>query len=195
MLFFRAGLWDKSQVEHSPAILIRRRAWGDTSWIVTWLTLGHGKVSTVARGARRPASPFSGKLDLFYIGEISFAISKKSSLHTLREVEIHEPFDASGLSGANLFLCCYFAELAELVTEPGTPVSGIFDLLNRALTHLKGNPASVRALDFFEKELGRSLGINDASSHPLAALEAHCGKIPQSRPALLRQLKAKNPLV
>jgi DNA repair protein RecO (recombination protein O) len=195
MLFFRAGLWDKSQVEHSPAILIRRRAWGDTSWIVTWLTLGHGKVSTVARGARRPASPFSGKLDLFYIGEISFVISKKSSLHTLREVEIHEPFDASGLAGANLFLCCYFAELAELVTEPGTPVSGIFDLLNRALAHLKGNPASLRALDFFEKELGRALGINDASSHPLAALEAHCGKIPKSRSALLRQLEAKNPLV
>ena len=195
MLFFHTELWDKIQVENSPAILIRRRAWGDTSWIVTWLTLGHGKVSTVARGARRPASPFSGKLDLFYIGEISFVISKKSSLHTLREVQVLEPFDASALSGANLYLCCYFAELADLVTEPGTPVSGIFDLLNRALAHLKCKPASVRALDFFEKELGRSLGIGDASSHPLASLEAHCGKIPKSRSALLRQLKAKNPLV
>ncbi|MFA7344300.1 MAG: DNA repair protein RecO [Terrimicrobiaceae bacterium] len=190
MLFFPAGLWDIRRVEHSPAILIRRRAWGDTSWIVTWLTLGHGKVSTMARGARRPTSPFSGKLDLFYIGEISFVTSKKSSLHTLREVQILEPFDASDLTGSNLYLCCYFAELADLVTEPGTPVSGIFDLLNRALAHLKTNAASVRALDFFEKELGRVLGIHDASAHPLAALEAHCGKIPKSRQALLRLLKA-----
>lgn len=176
-------------MEHTPAILIRRRTWGDTSWIVTWLTLGHGKVSTMARGARRPASPFAGKLDLFYIGEISFVLSKKSSLHTLREVQILEPFDASRLPGSNLFLCGYFAELTDLATEPGAPVSGIFDLLTRALTHLKSQPASLRALDFFEKELGRTLGIGDASSSPLAVLEAHCGRIPASRPALLRMLK------
>jgi len=176
-------------VEHSPAILIRRRAWGETSWIVTWLTLGHGKISTMARGARRPGSPFSGKLDLFYIGEISFSLSKKSSLHSLREVQILEPFDASRLPNPNLFLCCYFAELADLVTEPGSPVSGIFDLLTRALNHLRSNAASLRSLDFFEKELGRALGIGDASSPPLAVLEAHCGKIPSSRSALLRLLK------
>ena len=176
-------------VEHTPAILIRRRAWGDTSWIVTWLTLGQGKVTTMARGARRPASPFSGKLDLFYIGEISFVASRKSSLHTLREIQILEPFDAAKLPSANLFLCSYFAELADLVTEPGSPVSGIFDLLTRALTHLKAAPASLRALEFFEQELVRMLGINDAAAHPLAALEAHCGRIPKSRTALLRQLK------
>jgi len=188
--FFIPPLCHKNRVEHTPAILIRRRAWGDTSWIVTWLTLGQGKVATIARGARRPASPFSGKLDLFYIGEISFVISQKSSLHTLREVWIHEPFDASSLSGPNLFLCCYFAELADLVTEPGAPVSGIFDLLSRALAHLRTNAASVRALDFFEKELGRTLGISDTASHPLAALEAHCGRIPKSRAQLVRMLKA-----
>ena len=176
-------------MEHSPAILIRRRTWGDTSWIVTWLTLGHGKVSTMARGARRPASPFSGKLDLFYIGEISFVLSRKSSLHTLREVQILEPFDAECLPSPNLFLGCYFVELAELVTEPDAPVSGIFDLLTRALTHIKNNAASIRALDFFEKELGRTLGISGAATHPLAALEAHCGGIPRSRSTLLRLLK------
>ena len=176
-------------MEHSPAILIRRRTWGDTSWIVTWLTLGHGKVSTMARGARRPASPFSGKLDLFYIGEISFVLSRKSSLHTLREIQILEPFDPSGLPSSNLFLCSYFSELVDLATEPGTPVSGVFDLLTRALAHLRSNAASLRALDFFEKELARTLGIGDAGSSPLAVLEGHCGRIPRSRPELLRLLK------
>ena len=189
MLFFRGELWENSRVGHTPAILIRRRAWGDTSWIVTWLTLGHGKVSTMARGARRPASPFSGKLDLFYIGEISFVPSRKSSLHTLREVQILEPFDASGLPSPHLFLGSYFVELADLVTEPGAPVSGIFDLLTRALAHLRSKPASLRALEFFERELVRTLGISDASAHPLAALESHCGRIPASRAALLRLLK------
>lgn len=189
MLFFAVRMWHKNPVEHSPAILIRRRAWGDTSWIVTWLTLGHGKVSTMAKGARRPASTFAGKLDLFFIGEVSFVLSKKSSLHTLREVQILQPFDASGLAGSNLFLCSYFAELADLATEPGTPVPGIFELLTRALTHLQDNPASHRALEFFERELTRILGIHDSSSHPLLALETHCGRVPASRATLLKMLK------
>ncbi|MFZ4776104.1 MAG: DNA repair protein RecO [Terrimicrobiaceae bacterium] len=176
-------------MQHSPAILIRRRAWGDTSWITTWLTLEHGKVATMARGAKRPASPFAGKLDLFYIAEISFIASRKSSLHTLKEVRVLEPFDASRISCANVFLCGYFAELTELVTEPGSPVAGMFDLLKRALSHLKDKPATLRALEHFERELGRGLGIGDARSEALSALEAYCGRIPASRAAVLRLLK------
>ncbi len=176
-------------MQHSPAILIRRRAWGDTSWITTWLTLEHGKVSTMARGARRPGSPFAGKLDLFYIAEISYISSRKSSLHTLKEVQVLEPFDASRLSCANIFLCGYFAELTELVTEPGSPVVGIFDLLKRAITHLKDKPASLRALEHFERELGRGLGVHDETSEALAALAAYCGRVPASRQAVLQLLK------
>lgn len=175
-------------MEITPAILIRRRVWGDTSWIVTWLTLRHGKIATMARGARRPRSPFAGRLDLFYIDEISYALSQKSALHALREIQILEPFDASRISSTNIFLCGYFAELADMATEPGTPVPEIFDLLRRAFAHLKSKPATLRALEHFERELGRLLGISDASSPPLSALESHGGRIPASRAALLRLL-------
>jgi len=176
-------------MQHSPAILIRRRAWSETSWIVTWLTLEHGKVATMARGARRPASAFAGKLDLFYVAEISFVASRKSPLHTLKEVQVLEPFDASRLACATVFMCGYFAELTELVTEPGAPVAGIFDLLKRALSHLKDKPATLRALEHFERELGRTLGISDETSGALPSLEAYCGRIPSSRAAVLQLLK------
>lgn len=176
-------------MDHTPAILIRRRPWGDTSWIVTWLTVEHGKISTMARGAKRPGSTFAGKIDLFYLAEISFLPSRKSSLHTLKEVRVLEPFDASRLPHPNLFLGSYFAELTDLVTEPGTPVSGIYDLLYRAFTYLRNKPATFRALDHFERELGRALGIGDDSSHVLSALETHCGTIPSSRSVVLKLLK------
>lgn len=176
-------------MEQSPAILIRRRPWGDTSWIVTWLTSGQGKISTMARGARRPGSTFAGKLDLFYLAEISFIPSRKSSLHTLKEVQTLEPFDASRLSCPNLFLCGYFAELTDMVTEPGSPVPGIYGLLHRAFAHLRSKPATLRALEHFERELGRALGIGDDSSHSLSALEMHCGAIPPSRQVVLGLLK------
>jgi DNA repair protein RecO (recombination protein O) len=76
----------------TSAILLRRTRLGDTSWIVTWLTQTAGRVKTVAKGARRPRSPFAGKLDLFFLEEISYAASRKSDLHALREVVLIEPF-------------------------------------------------------------------------------------------------------
>lgn len=172
-------------MQESPAILIRRRAWSETSWIVTWLTRDHGKVSTVARGARRPSSPHAGKLDLFFVAEISFSVSRTSSLHSLREVRVLAGFP--GRPVANVFLAGYFAELVDLITQPGEPVGPVYNLLERAVEFLRGSPASLRAMEHFERELSREIGV--ASADPLPALETYCGRIPASRQAVLRLLK------
>lgn len=169
-------------MEESLAILIGRRSWSETSWIVTWLTRSEGKVATMARGARQPKSPHAGKLDLFYLAEISYALSRTSSLHSLREVRVVEPF--ANAPCANVFLAGYFAELTDLITQPAEPVEPVFDLLARAIAFLRTNPASLRALEHFERELGRALGVE--SPDPLAALESYCGRIPASRQAALR---------
>lgn len=170
-------------MEQTEAILIRRHAWSDTSLILTWSTAVHGKVRTVAKGARRTASAFAGRLDLFHRVEIGYALSRRGDLHTLREIRLVAPFAAS--AAANLFLAGYFAELVDRTTEPGQPVPEIHDLLVRALTHLGSAPASVRALVFFEEELCRQLGIFEASGSALVELERYCGKIPPSRNEVL----------
>lgn len=172
-------------VQESPAILIRRLAWSETSWIVTWLTRDHGKISTVARGARRPDSPHSGKLDLFFVAEISYAISRKSSLHSLREVRLLSGFPGNPFP--NVFLAAYFAELVDLITQPGEPVEPVYHLLERAVGFLRTSPASLRALEHFERELARVIGVE--SPDPLPALETYCGRIPSSRTAALRLLE------
>lgn len=173
-------------MEESPAILIRRRPWSETSWIVTWMTRDHGKISTMARGARRPSSPLAGKLDLFYAVDIAFTPSRKSSLHTLREVRVTEPFAALATPCANLFLAGYFAELADMITQPDEPVGEVFGLLSRAFGFLRVRPASLRALDHFESELARVLGIPAGAE----SLASYCGKIPASRAAALRLLRS-----
>lgn len=172
-------------MEESPAILIRRNRWSETSWIVTWLTRDHGKISTMARGARRSSSPHAGKLDLFYKAEISYAVSRKSPLHTLRELHVVEPFDASATSCANVFVAGYFAELTDLITQPGEPVEPVYGLLDRAIGFLRARPASVRVLGHFESELCRLTGIH----HSLDSLATYCGRIPASRQMALDLLR------
>src|SRR5918996_3333774 len=76
--------------ERATGIILRTRPLTETSLIVQWLTPDAGRIATVAKGARRPKSPFRGKLDLFYEADFSFARSRKSELHTLREVVLRE---------------------------------------------------------------------------------------------------------
>ena len=71
-------------------IILRTRPLTETSLIVHWLTPDAGRIATVAKGARRPQSPFRGKLDLFYLAALSYRLSRRSELHTLCEVVLKD---------------------------------------------------------------------------------------------------------
>ncbi|MCX8109349.1 MAG: recombination protein O N-terminal domain-containing protein, partial [Verrucomicrobiae bacterium] len=77
-------------IERATGLVLRTLQFTNTSLIVRWLTPSHGRISTIAKGARRPQSPLRGKLDLFYEAEFTFNRSRTSTLHVLREVAIRD---------------------------------------------------------------------------------------------------------
>ena len=42
------------RVELSPTIILHRRAWRDTSFLIEAFSREHGRIGLVAKGARRP---------------------------------------------------------------------------------------------------------------------------------------------
>ncbi len=178
-------------VENTPAILLRTTRFSDTSLIVEWFTEMHGKLKTVAKGARRPKSGFAGKLDLFFDAEISFIRSRRSDLHTLREVALREVHGGLRTDLERVALASYFVELIELVTELEHPAPDIYGLLQRAFAHLAANPASARALLHFERELVRFLGIHGQPDiTPVVAIGRAYGRIPSARASLIARLQS-----
>jgi DNA repair protein RecO (recombination protein O) len=176
-------------LETTPAILLRKTKLTETSLIVTWFTEAHGKIKTVAKGARQPKSRFAGVLDLFYDCEIQFARSRKSELHILREVVLRNPHEGLRVDYARVALAAYFVELIELVTETDHPVPELHDLLERALSHLNEKPASLRALLHFESELARLLGIlGQENVTPAVAIGRVYQRLPKGRAALVKTL-------
>ncbi len=177
-------------MDQTPAILLRKTLWAETSFIVTWLTERWGTIRTTARGARRPGNAFFGKLDLLYEADISFTMSRKGDLHSLREVVVTSFFDVGKTDHAGLYLGAYFAELAGHASPSMHPAPEIFDLLRRGIGHLQKAPATYRALDHYEKELCRISGVHDASGAvtSLQALVSLCGTIPRSRVTALQFL-------
>jgi DNA repair protein RecO (recombination protein O) len=115
--------------ETATGIILRTRPLTETSLIVHWLTLEWGRMATVAKGARRPQSPFASKLDLFYLADFSFSRSRSSDLHNLREVNLKETFPALREDLGRLQQAAYATHLIELATETNTPIPSIYELL------------------------------------------------------------------
>jgi DNA repair protein RecO (recombination protein O) len=177
--------------ETLSAILLRRIRFSETSLILTWFSQEAGKIKAIAKGALRSSSAFAGKLDLFFLCELTIARSSKSEIHTLREVVVSEPFLGIRSNYLNTLAGSYFVELIEETTELEHAEPEIFDLLRRALGFLECEQPSVRAMTFFEAQLAKALGIHaakesDASRNLLESLS----RTPRTRAALLKELKA-----
>ena len=181
-------------MDSSAAILLRRTKLSETSFIITWLTADHGLVKTVAKGARRPKSPFAGRLDLFFEADIQFVRSRRSELHALHELMLGSTHDALRRSYLRLELAAHFVELIELTSVADHPIPEVFDLLRRALRFLDSQEPSRRALLHFERELARVLGlIDDTHRAPIQAIARLTHRLPTSRADLLKRLRAKDP--
>lgn len=174
----------------TAAIVIRLTRLTETSLIVHWFTDAHGLVKTVAKGARRSKSPFSGQLDLFFGGEITFNRARQGDLHTLREVSIREWREGLRLHYNSTLLAAYCCQLMESAVEPEHPEPGFYDLLKRVLDHLGTTPPSLRALRHFEVELARLLGVFHHQCQAETSLRDALGLLPSSRAELLERLSA-----
>ena len=172
----------------TQAIVIRLTRLTETSLIVHWFTEAHGLVKTVAKGARRPKSPFAGQLDLFFGGEISLSRSRRGELHSLREVAIRDWREGLRHNYTSTLLAAYCCQLLEMAVEPGHPEPELHDLLKRALDHLDTTAPALRALRHFEAELARLLGVFHSQRLAELSLRDALGTLPASRGELIERL-------
>jgi len=127
-------------IEAAAGLVLRTRPLTETSLIIHWLTPALGRLATVAKGARRANSPFRGKLDLFYLADFSFSRSRRSELHTLREVSLRQTHSGLREDLALLQQACYCAALVEQATEMETPLAGVFELMIGLIGQILGGP-------------------------------------------------------
>jgi DNA repair protein RecO (recombination protein O) len=146
-------------IETATGLVLRTWPLTETSLIIHWLTPQFGRLATVAKGARRPKSPFRGKLDLFYLADLSFSRSRRSELHNLREVSLRDPHSALRQDLGYLEQASYFAALLEQATETETPLPAIFELMRSALDYLPTRPPEPQTVFAFEFKLLNELGL------------------------------------
>jgi DNA repair protein RecO (recombination protein O) len=163
--------------ERSSGIVLRTRPLTESSLIVHWLTPDLGRLGTVAKGARRPKSPFRGKIDLFYTAEFMFARSRRSDLHMLREVSLCTTREGLRRDLGYLNQAAYCARLIEQTTETETPLPEIFELFESFLDALPNRKVHPELVLGFEAKLLRELGLSPQEGK-MAPLVESLAKLP-----------------
>jgi DNA repair protein RecO (recombination protein O) len=123
----------------TTSIILQVFAYGETSKILRLSTPSHGVLSVMARGARRPRSPYGGLLEPFTLGTATMMLKAGRELQTLSGFELGR----SGHSlGRDLVRFASASLLAELVLRAGEAGMdpGLFELLDHALERLAAAP-------------------------------------------------------
>jgi DNA repair protein RecO (recombination protein O) len=152
-------------IESATGIVLRTQRFSETSLIVRWLTADAGRVSTLAKGARRAASPLAGRLDLLIRADFTFSRSRRSDLHTLRELNVLEYHQRLRREVEALQVAAYCTALLEQTTESDTPLPGVFDLFSGLLQQLSVDRTRPRWVLAFEVKLLEVLGLAPSPAH------------------------------
>ncbi len=132
----------------TPAILIRRIEHGDFDLILTFLSLSRGKISAIAKNAKKSAKRFSGVLELFYVLDLVCA-KGKGKLPILKEASVRRPFISIRSSIEKTAYASYWAQLVFQWLEEGQEDRRIYGLFQKSLEILdeeKLPPAAVSIL-------------------------------------------------
>jgi DNA repair protein RecO (recombination protein O) len=93
----------------------------ETSSVLTLFTRELGKVSALAKGARRLKSPFQSALDLLCLCDIVLLHKASEALDLLTEAELLECFDAIRRDLSAIYAGYYISELLNELTHHHDP--------------------------------------------------------------------------
>jgi DNA repair protein RecO (recombination protein O) len=126
----------------TPAIVLKVTPYSETSRIVRLLTLDHGLLSALARGARRATSQVGAGLDLFAVGVAMVRTKAQTDLHTLSGFDLTRGFPHVVDDVARFGAASALAELA-LKCAPAEPHAEVFHALEDGLDALDRAAADV----------------------------------------------------
>ena len=117
----------------TPAILLRRSSYGDFDLIVTLLTLEKGKLTVIAKNAKKSRKRFSGVLELFSLLHLVCTAARGRGMPVLQEATIEHPFSDIRGNIMKTAYASYWAELITLWLEEGKTQARFYHLLQFCL--------------------------------------------------------------
>lgn len=140
------------------AIVLRRINYGETDKILTLFSRERGRVSAIAKGARKAISRFSGATELLTCTRFHLGTGK--SLEIVTQVDVAESFPGLHQNLARLAHGLYFADLIDHSIADEAPNPELFDLLLTGLRLIETSSSCEVVARWFEMQLLIDLGYS-----------------------------------
>ena len=148
--------------EKSIAIVLRVVDFSETSCVVTLMTRDFGKITALAKGARRRKNPFEAAIDVLATCRIVFLHKSSGAMDLLTEAKLERRFKSASTDLERLYAAYYIVELLRTLTEENDPHPELFDLASETIfridTGLEGELDRAEILLRFELETLKLLG-------------------------------------
>ncbi len=114
----------------SDAILLKRMEYGDYDLIITFFTRSMGRISVIAKNAKKSIKRFAGALDPFSVMNIQCTVPKRrNAMPVLCSVDLDEPFARIRTNTAMTGYACYWVEIVNSWMEEGRAQQPLYELL------------------------------------------------------------------
>jgi DNA repair protein RecO (recombination protein O) len=146
----------------TQAIVLRARPFGESDKIVSLLTESHGKVTGVAKGAKRSRKRFVNSLEPFSLVNLRFQDRPYSSLAFVVGSDLLLGFTHLLTSLEKVACASYLVEITDGVVGEREENHHVFEHLRDALAYLEKQEPSVLFVTRFELELLNLAGYRPA---------------------------------
>lgn len=120
----------------TPAILLRRVDFGDYDLIITFLSLSRGKISIIAKAAKKSTKRFGGILEIFSLLELVCSMGRRTGLPVLQEANLIEPFSGIRSDIKKTAYASYWSEIINEWMEENEAQAELYHLLAYVLAQL-----------------------------------------------------------
>lgn len=145
-------------IETTNALVVRAVEFSESSLIVSLFTRDFGKVSALAKGARRLKNPFETSLDLLVSNRVSFIRKNRDALDLLTEAKLVRRFRPTRRNLRGLYAGYYLAETLDAATVDYEPIPELWDLADATLARFQTDDDVPRRLAAYEAGLLDALG-------------------------------------
>lgn len=145
-------------MRHTTAtgIVLRKRNIGEQDQFVTFFSPELGKIETVARGARKNTSSFTGHIELLNICE--FQIYKSAHSYTLTQCQIRQSFKNVRENLDLTMICFLLIEIFCKITQPEEQSHELYNLLLETLDNINKDTKNELYIENFKIKILKIAG-------------------------------------
>jgi len=156
---------DRLQTE---ALVLRIVDFGESDCIVHLLTAYSGRVTAIAKGAKRSLRRFPGTLDFFHVLAIQAVTPRAMGMARLESARILESFESLRTDPRRFAFGCYFLELLDRLASEGMTTHDarlLFHFAREVVHFVAVHPPDLRIVTLLQLQGLRALGLRPMFTH------------------------------